>query len=162
MGKTTALRRAADALSDLKIRGFITGDIREGRERVGFRLQTFDGDEAVLAQVNIRSPHRVGRYGVDLTALDRIAADQLSGRGADVVFVDEIGKMETLSKTFVEKVEALLDSPTLVVATVGLRGEGFIEKVKQRRDIFLWKLTRANRDHMPGEIAAWVRERVGA
>jgi len=161
MGKTTALRRAAEALSDLRIRGFTTGDIREGKERVGFRIQTFDGDEAVLAHVNIQSPYRVGKYGVDLATLDRVATDQLSAKGADVVFVDEIGKMETFSKAFVERVEALLESSTVVVASVGQRGEGFIDEVKRRRDVFLWKLTRANRDHIPEEIAAWVRERVG-
>ncbi len=161
VGKTTALRRAAEGLSDLEVRGFTTEEIREAGERVGFRIETFDGGSAVLAHVQIRSPHRVGRYGVDLAALDRVVAEQLAPNRGDVVFVDEIGKMETFSKSFVEAVESLLDSRVVLVATVGLRGAGFIERVKRRADVLLWTLSRANRDRMPGEIDAWVRGRVG-
>lgn len=156
VGKTTAMRRAAEELSDLKIRGFTTEEIRQAGERVGFRIETFDGDGAVLAHVKIRSPHRVGKYGVDLAALDRVTAEQLAWGRGDVVFIDEIGKMETLSKTFVEAVESLLDSRGVVVATVGLRGEGFIAAVKRRPDVLLWMLSRENRDRMPDEIAGWV------
>ncbi|HKD18191.1 MAG TPA: nucleoside-triphosphatase, partial [Thermoanaerobaculia bacterium] len=142
IGKTTALLRAAALLSDLKIRGFTTGEIREaGERRVGFRLETFDGDSAVLAHVNVRSPHKVGKYGVDLAPLERVAADQLSGRRGGVVLLDEIGKMETLSKTFVEAVESLLESRAVLVATVGLRGGGFIATVKRRPDVLLWTLS---------------------
>lgn len=154
------MRRAAEALSDLRIRGFTTEEIRESGERAGFRIETFDGAGAVFAHVKIRSPHRVGKYGVDLAALDRVAAEQLSPKGADAVFIDEIGKMETLSRTFVERVESLLDSPAVLVATVGQRGGGFIEAVKRRPDVLLWTLSRANRDRMPAEIAAWVRGRL--
>ena len=168
------MRRAADELSDLKIRGFTTEEIREAGQgaraapcaprvttRVGFRIDTFDGASAVLAHVKIRSPHRVGKYGVDLTALDRVAADQLSRSRADVVFIDEIGKMETLSSNFVKTVESILDSPAVLVATVGLRGGGFIEVVKRRPDVLLWNVSRANRNREPAEIAAWVRRRLG-
>jgi nucleoside-triphosphatase len=163
VGKTTALRRAAEALPGIQIRGFTTDEIREAGQRVGFRIETFDGESAVLAHVKIRSPHSVGRYGVDLKALDRIGATQLSRCAAgDVVFIDEIGKMETLSGNFVEKVESLLNSTATLVATVGLRGKGFLEDVKRRPDVLLWTVSRANRDRMPADIAAWVRERTGS
>jgi len=162
VGKTTAIRRAAEELSDLRIRGFTTAEIRKAGQRVGFRIETFDGQDAILADVRIRSAHRVGRYGVDIEALDRVAADQLSAshRG-DVFFIDEIGKMETFSGIFVELVERLLDSPAVLVATVGLRGGGFIASVKRRPDVVVWTVSRQNRDRMPGEIASWVRLRIG-
>jgi nucleoside-triphosphatase len=160
VGKTTALRRAAEEFPGLQIRGFMTEEIREAGARVGFRIETFDGSEAVLAHVRIRSPHRVGRYGVDLAALDRVTASQLRGRRrGDVVLIDEIGKMETLSRNFVEAVESILDSPAILVATIGLRGGGFIEAVKRRPDVSLWSVSRANRDRIPAEIAEWVRRR---
>jgi nucleoside-triphosphatase len=161
VGKTTVVHRAAEELSDFEIRGFTTEEIRKAGQRVGFRIETFDGDSAVLAHVKIRSLHRIGKYGVDLTALDRVAADQLApGRGG-VVFVDEIGKMETLSEVFVTRVEAILDSPASLVATVGPRGGGFIQAVKRRPDVLLWTVNRVNRDRLPAEIAAWVRNQRG-
>jgi nucleoside-triphosphatase len=117
------MRRAAELLSDLKIRGFTTEEIRESSNRVGFRIETFDGSRAVLAHVKIRSPHRVGKYGVDLGALDRIAAKELSlcSVPAEVVFIDEIGRMETVSSRFVETVESLLNSSATLVATTASR-----------------------------------------
>jgi nucleoside-triphosphatase len=160
VGKTTALRRAAEKLQDLSIRGFTTEEIREAGQRVGFRIETFDGDSAVLAQMSIRSPNRVGKYGVDLAALDRVTADQLSHSRGDVVFIDEIGKMETLSRNFVATMKSILDSPAVLVATVGLRGEGFIDAVKRRPDVLLWTVSRAKRDQMPADIAAWVRNQI--
>ena len=69
--------------------------------------------------------------------------------------------METLSRNFVETVTSMLDSPAVLVATVGLRGGGFLEAVKRRPDVLLWTLSRANRDPMPSEIAAWVRQTLG-
>ena len=162
IGKTTVMRRAAEELADLTIRGFTTEEIRETGQRVGFRIETFDGATAVLAHVRIRSPQRVGKYGVDLTALDRIATDQLSRcSGSDVAFIDEIGKMETLSSHFVETVESVLNSPVVLVATVGLRGGGFIEAVKRRPDVLIWTVSRSNREQVPAEVTAWVRQTLG-
>jgi nucleoside-triphosphatase len=151
------MRRAADELSELRIRGFTTAEIRKAGQRVGFRIETFDGQGAVLAHVETRSAHRVGRYGVDIETLDRVASDRLSGSRGDVFFIDEIGKMETFSASFVQSVEGLLGSPAILVATVGLRGGGFIASVKRRPDVLLWTVSRENRDRVPAEIAAWVR-----
>src|SRR5439155_1704294 len=77
-GKTTIVRRVASELSGARLRGFTTAEIRKDGKRVGFRIETFDGESAVLAHVSLRSEHRVGRYGVDVASLDRIVASALS------------------------------------------------------------------------------------
>src|SRR5512143_1884579 len=160
VGKTTILRGAAGKLQDLEIRGFTTSEIRESGERVGFRIETFDGESAVLSHVRIRSSLKVSKYGVDVAALDRILAEQFPRKSARVVLIDEIGRMECLSPRFVETVESLLDSARVFVATVGQRGGGFLEAVKRRADVLLWQVTRANRDELPARIAEWVRSRL--
>jgi nucleoside-triphosphatase len=159
-GKTTVLRRASEKLADLSIRGFVTEEIRRAGQRVGFRIEAFDGKSDVLAHVDVKSPHKVSKYGVDLEVLERFVAETLSPARADVVFVDEIGKMEISSKRFVRAVEALLDSTRLLVATVARRGGGFIDEVKSRSDVELWNVGRANRGEMPARVADWVRSRL--
>jgi nucleoside-triphosphatase len=162
VGKTTVLRRAAGELSDLEIRGFTTEEIRQAGDRVGFRIETFDGGSAILAHVRIRSSERVSKYGVDLAALDRVLEEQFPRRRAPIVLMDEIGRMECLSKRFVETVESLLDSAKVFVATIAQRDEGFIAAVKRRPDVVLWSVSRANRSDLPGKVAGWVRARLDA
>jgi nucleoside-triphosphatase THEP1 len=51
-------------------------------------------------------------------------------------------------------VRAALDSAIPVLGTVARQGEGFIAEVRRRRDVTLLELTTANRDDLPGDIAA--------
>jgi nucleoside-triphosphatase THEP1 len=43
VGKTTLLARVVRALDGRIVRGFLTEEMRAGRQRVGFRLVTVDG-----------------------------------------------------------------------------------------------------------------------
>lgn len=159
-GKTTVIRRLAEQLAGERPGGFYTEEIRAGGIRLGFRLVAFGGAEAVLAHVDFAKTHRVGKYGVDVAALDAAVEAALAPRpGIGLWLVDEVGKMECLSARFVACMRRLLAGPGLLVATVAQRGEGFIAEVKQREDCELWTLTRANRDAMAGRILAWVAER---
>jgi nucleoside-triphosphatase THEP1 len=63
-GKTTVLRAAAQKLASFHPVGFYTEEIRVGRERQGFRLVTLDGEDAIIAHVDLPPP-RVSTYGVD-------------------------------------------------------------------------------------------------
>jgi nucleoside-triphosphatase len=160
VGKTTIIRRVAEGLRDRKIRGFITDEIREDGRRVGFRLDTFCGQSTILAYVDTKSPHRVGRYGVDVEALDRIVDSALRpADDVDVYLIDEIGKMECSSPRFVAAMTLLLDSGPIVIGTISRKGAGFIEQVKQRRDAELWEITHANRDQAPDSVLDWFRTR---
>ena len=75
---------------------------------------------------------------------------------ASLYLVDEIGKMECFSAKFCAAMRGLLDSGCPLVATVALRGGGFIREVKSRHDVEIWEVTRANRDEMPRQIIRWL------
>lgn len=105
----------------------------------------------------IPSPHRVGRYGVDVTAIDALAPSFLAPEPSiDVYLVDEIGKMECLSEKFVAAMRGLLEAGKPVVDTVALHGEGFIDEIKRRPDVQMWQVTRTNRDILANDILAWL------
>ena len=154
-GKTTAFRRLAELLSasGAPIAGFTTAEVREHGRRVGFEVESLDGRRALLAGVGLSGPPRVGRYGVDLEAFERIALPALHGPSGGVVVVDELGKMELASERFRDAVERLLDAPTALAATVHVAQHPFTERLKRRPDVELIRLTAANRDALPGELA---------
>jgi nucleoside-triphosphatase len=76
--------------------GFYTEEIRNGHIREGFQLVTVNGKRANMAHINISSPYKVGKYGVDITALDELVVSELE-TPHKVYIVDEIGKMEVQS-----------------------------------------------------------------
>jgi nucleoside-triphosphatase len=160
VGKTTVIRRVAEGLTGMRPGGFYTEEIREAGTRRGFRLVDFEGREQVIAHVDLAGPRRVGRYGVDVAAIDA-AADALLALdpAPDVYLVDEIGKMECHSARFIAVMRRLLAGEATVIATVGKGGGGFMAEVRQRDDCLLWEITGANRDAMPQEVLRWLGER---
>lgn len=163
VGKTTMMRRVAEALGERRAAGFLTDEIRERGARRGFRLVTLDGREWVMAHVGLSKQARIGKYGVDIAAIDAATGVALALRpGIEIYLVDEIGRMECLAPRFVSAMEDLLDSGRVVIATIARHGEGFIRAVKARSDCVLWEVTRANRDRLPAQILAWLAERVPA
>lgn len=157
VGKTTVIRRLARRLTDRRLGGFYTEERREAGVRQGFQLIGFNGVERLIAHVNFSKSARVGKYGVDVTALDEMAEALLtSDTAAELYLVDEIGKMECCSVRFVAAMRALLARGVPLVATVARHGGGLIAEVKQRPDGVLWEVTRANRDELPARIEAWL------
>lgn len=161
VGKTTALRRTAQLLSDrgLPVTGFYTEELRSRGRRVGFRGIPFgSGESRVIAHVDL-SPPRVGKYGVDVEAIDRLSRQHLDPVDDAIVLVDEIGKMECLSEEFVGRTRRLLDSETPVLATVGKGGGELMRTVRRRQDARLTSVTESNRDRIPERAARWLEER---
>ena len=110
VGKSTVVRHVAGAVHGLRVEGFITDEIRVHGRRVGFQLAPLRGNTRVLAHVDIESPHRVGRYGVDVRVVDEVVGKMMHRDDtADLYLIDEIGKMECFSRRFVSALEELLD-----------------------------------------------------
>ena len=161
VGKTTVLRRSVERLraAGVSVAGFTTEELREGGRRVGFAVEQVDGGRGVLAHVHLPGPPRVGRYGVDLASFERIALPSLETR-ADVVVVDELGKMELTSPAFREAVTELFDGDRSIVATVHAFRHPITDALKRRGDVELVRVTERNRDALPEELTARLRDTI--
>jgi nucleoside-triphosphatase len=154
IGKTTLIKRLASRFSDFSSCGFYTEEIIENGQRVGFKLISLEsGLSEYLAHVNFESRFRVGRYGVNLSGFESFLK-RIDFTKSSLIFIDEIGKMECFSNLFVKIVKDLMNSPKLVVATVGLKGSGLIEDVKKMPGISLYYLTKENREKAFLQIAS--------
>jgi nucleoside-triphosphatase len=151
-GKSTLIERMVEQIGT-RMTGFFTREIRSNRTRVGFEIVTMAGDRGVLAHVNLKSTVRVGRYGVDLDALERIAVPSMIPTKPDeMVIIDEIGKMECFSPLFRHTLERTLDSSHSVVGSIAGKGDRFIEGIKNRPDVELILITTHNRDGLVGHL----------
>jgi nucleoside-triphosphatase len=163
VGKTTLIREMARQLADHHPAGFYTEEIRDARgTREGFRLMTLCGRQLVLSHIHHPGPYRVSRYGVDVHGFEQLLSDlDLSHTQSRLVIIDEIGKMECFSRRFIEEVTALLNSPKMLIATIALKGEGFIRQVKDRPDCRLVTVTRENRDRLVSDLSTELENSLG-
>jgi len=153
VGKTTLIRKLAEALKSFHPVGFYTEEIREGGGRKGFELISLEGKRGLLSHKQIESPYRVGQYRVDVKGFeDFLGSISFLNALTHFIIIDEIGKMECFSNQFKKLLEEILDSEKWVIATIALRGSGPIEKMKKRKDIRLFEITRKSRDALFSKI----------
>ena len=122
--------------------------------RVGFKLVTLDGAEAVFAHVDFKSAERIGKYRLDLAALEAVGVKALreAVRGRRVVVIDEIGPMEIRSALFRDAVIEALDSGAPVLATIVARSLPFTDAIKKRSDVTLIEIRLDNRERLVSEL----------
>ncbi len=157
-GKTSLIKQAVAGMGG-KAGGFYTEEIRSEGVRQGFRLVTLDGQSAILAHVNIHSPHRVSKYGVDIDNLDRIGVFALrkAAQQCDLVVIDEIGKMELFSANFREAVLQIIDSGRRVLGTIMLNSNPWADAIKRQPEVNLVVVTRANYPQVLEELLRWLK-----
>ncbi|MBN2187486.1 MAG: NTPase [Dehalococcoidia bacterium] len=156
-GKTAIIREAVTK-TKVKAGGFYTEEIRVGGIRQGFRIVTIDGQEAVLAHVNISSPYQVSKYKVDIDNLNRLGVSALRQalEASDLIVVDEIGKMELLSPQFRKVVLQAIESGKRVLGTIMLNSHPFADEVKRHPEVKTLMVTRANHSEALKEVLEWL------
>ena len=159
-GKTTLLSRVALHFPNL-VAGFLTHEVRRGSKRFGFSitpLSQYNGTvpphrlcSTLFASVETQSPVRVGKYGVDVSALEKVAVPELKNALSSdkpLVVIDEIGKMELASTTFVELLKECIEADKVFLASVHAYHHPVSDEFKKREDVLVWHLTVANREEM--------------
>lgn len=154
----TALIKEALTRTGVKSGGFYTEEVRTGGIRQGFRIITLDGQEAVLAHVNISSAYQVSKYRVDIDALDRVGVSALRQAlsQSDITVIDEIGKMELLSPRFKEAVTQAMNCGKRVLGTIMLNPHPFADEIKRRPEVEVLLLTRDNRPEVMKKVLDWL------
>lgn len=157
-GKTSIIKQVIAGMKD-KAGGFYTEEIRSQGVRQGFKLVTLDGQYAILAHVDIHSPYRVSKYGVDMDSLDRVGISTLhkAARQCDLVVIDEIGKMELFSANFREAVSQIVGSGKNVLGTIMLNSNPWADAIKRQPQVKLITVTRANYHQVLDELLRWLK-----
>ncbi|XP_062542607.1 cancer-related nucleoside-triphosphatase homolog isoform X2 [Armigeres subalbatus] len=163
VGKTTIVRNLGLELQKRKIPldGFYTEELRNASgERSGFDIVTFDGKRAPLARVSDttkNSRDRVGKYAVCVAEFESVALPALNSRSANLLLLDEIGKMEMKSKSFAERMLQITDGVArggiFFVATIPLKATlDIVERLKRTKNAQLFHVTATNRNQIHRDI----------
>ena len=156
-GKTSLIKQVV-AKTKGNAGGFYTEEVRSQGVRQGFRLVTLDGQHTILAHVNIHSPYRVSKYGVDIDSLNRVGVSSLrqAAKECDLVIIDEIGKMELYSASFREAVSQIVGSDKRVLGTIMLPPNPWADEIKCRPQVNLITVTRDSYLSVLGELLRWL------
>ncbi len=162
-GKSTLVRATLDALSR-PAGGFFSPEVRDASgRRVGFDIVTLDGQRAALARIGAQGTHHLGRYGVDLDALERIGVAAVEGavEAGDLVVIDEIGKMELFSARFQRAVIEVLRRHRVIFGAIMQASHPFADELKAQPDTTLIDLADTSREEARGLAEAHLRAALG-
>nr|MDO8079976.1 NTPase [Candidatus Freyarchaeota archaeon] len=154
VGKSSLINKIIEEVRSRSriVGGVITPEVREKNVRVGFLIvNLLTGEQDFLAKVDVRSRYRVGKYGVINENIKNIGVKGLiqAVEKADLIIIDEIGKMELFAPEFVIAVREAFDSSKPVLGTIGKNVQHpFVDEVKKRKDVEILNLTRNNRDEV--------------
>ncbi|TDG43723.1 hypothetical protein AWZ03_009851 [Drosophila navojoa] len=173
VGKTTLVRKICSKLSEFcKLAGFYTEEVRTYGQRIGFDVVSLSGERGILAREkpadNIRRP-KVGKYAVYVADLENKALPLLesalpspslsSSASQQLIVIDEIGKMELLSKRFERAVNKLRNQNQPMLATIPSQTRqpiSFVEGIRNAPDSIVFHVTKNNRDSMVNEITEFI------
>jgi nucleoside-triphosphatase len=168
VGKTQTLIKIIEKIekSGYKIEGMITEPILKDKKRVGFYVEDWQTKEKeVFAHVDFESKDRVGKYGVNLDALERIGVHAVEkaiyDQDIDIIVIDEIGKMEMLSEKFCEVVTEALDCDKPIMVTLHKKSRTpLLQDIRRRDDIRILEVTAVNRNLLPYKIEKIMAEKL--
>lgn len=171
-GKTTIIKKLLNEIQttkDISVAGFFTEEVRENKERIGFDVETSFGERTSLARVTSTCKFsasklpKMGKYSVFIQEFSNLVVPVMK-RAEDtqsLLIIDEVGKMELLSKEFVYEIEKLkiaFNNPKNIrklIVTVPLVSKSpipLIESIRSLPSSKIFHLTQSNRDSIYEEI----------
>ena len=160
VGNTDTLLKIIKSLEEhgYKVAGMITEPIVENNKTIGFYVTNWTTRERkIFAHVDYENKEKVGKFGVDITALEEIGVPAIEKAILDntinIIIIDEIGKMEMLSEKFCEMVIEALDSDKPIMVTLHKKSRTpLLQDVRRRDDIRILEVTPVNRNLLPYKI----------
>lgn len=156
-GKAELVRDAALA-KKARVGGFYIEPIMAGRVRKGLMIRTLDGQDRMLASKTVKSNHTLDKFPVDLNALENVGvpALRLALMTKDLIVIDEIGTLESMSQRFKETILECLQSSKPVLATIRASAGSFTDELKKMPDTQTIALNKSNASAVKQQIRKWM------
>ena len=97
----------------------------------------------------------VGKYGIDLEMLEKIGviAIHRAVEEAELIIIDEVGKMEVESVRFIEAVRLALETDKPLILTLHKKSRNpLLQDIRRRDDVRILEVTPINRNLLPYKI----------
>lgn len=126
-GKSTLISRLISYYSqkDIKIEGFITPEVIDKNKRIGFDAIDINSKNKVpLARIgDYKTRYTLGRYHVFIKEFEHfiVKLERIEEQDINLIIIDEIGKMELLSRKFQKLIRKLFNLKVPLIATIGQR-----------------------------------------
>jgi nucleoside-triphosphatase len=166
-GKTHALRKVVEMLEseEIKVGGMITEAINENGDKVGFMVEDLLTKKVgVLARKDLHSPVIFLDYGVDMEVLESIGVRAIAQaiEKAEVIVIDEVGKLEVESNLFIKVVKEALESDKPLLLTLHKKSRNpLLQDIRRRDDVRILEVTPINKNILPYKIIPLIKEELG-
>ena len=157
-GKTNTLIQVIRMLEEegKKVGGMITEPILDDKKRTGlYVIDWMTKEKGVLAATDIQSKFMVGKFGIDLEVLQRVGVQALLNacEQADIIVIDEVGKIEVESEQFRSAVKEALKSDKPMLLTLHKKSRNpLLQDIRRRDDVRILEVTPINRNLLPYKI----------
>ena len=157
-GKTFALRKVIEMLEDDNaiVGGMLTEPILDNGEKVGFNvIDWMTKQEGVIAHKNHESKTIVGDFGINLDILETIGVGAINSASedAEIIIIDEVGKIEVESDLFIDAVKRALDTDKPLILTLHKKSRNpLLQDIRRRDDVRILEVTPINRNLLPYKI----------
>ncbi len=148
IGKSTIIKTVIRSFTG-PVKGVYAEEENINGERTGFILHTLEGQSAYLAHENMLSEYRVGKYGVNVEAIESLVVPAISPFNDSLVIIDEIGLMQCYAPHFLDAVTITLNNAPCVLGTISLQNTEKLLAIKQRSDVQVIEVTPENRNSLP-------------
>jgi nucleoside-triphosphatase len=145
-GKTTLMKKLIEKVKDHL--AIISEEIKEKDERIGFWFCLIeDGKEIMKKELALKKENpNFGKYFVFIENIEEIVKEARKRMDKKAIFIDEIGKMEMMSKEFRKFIEELIKKRK-IVATLH---RSYVKEFRKYGKVY-W-LTRKNFDEIYNKI----------
>jgi nucleoside-triphosphatase len=150
---------------EIKVGGMITEAINENGEKVGFMVEDLlTKKSGVLARKDLHSSVIFLEYGVDMEVLESIGVKAIADAidKAEVIVIDEVGKLEVESNLFIKVVKEALESDKPLLLTLHKKSRNpLLQDIRRRDDVRILEVTPINKNILPYKIIPLIKEELG-
>jgi len=157
VGKTTLVSKV---VKDFEAVGFYTKEVRDYQgKRIGFDIVLHNGQTFVLAR-KVEGRPRIGKYKVFVEELEK-ALKVIGSVDRKILFVDEIGKMESLSQKFQRWLFESAEKAAFLLATGPHIDIPLLEKFIDKFNPVIYSVDERNRNELVGVLKDLMRKSMG-
>ncbi|WP_188680992.1 NTPase [Thermogymnomonas acidicola] len=166
--KAEALSRIIEMLQKdgLTVQGVLVSEVVENNKLVGYSIFDISSKKrAVFAQSGIVSRVKLDKLGVDTRVLEEILIPSLqkARENADVIVIDEVGKLENLTKSVQKEIGETLRTEKPIIVTLHKKSRNpVLQEIRSLEGVRVFDITPINKNIMPFRVLRVLNGEEGA